>query len=140
MPLIIKETKCRTLGRIIGWRIIDFIITICLSFSFGLSVEDSFLLSLIDTIAELIIHYIYERLWLRVKSGMIDEDNDSSSNSSGNSSNSSGNSSNNSRSISNSSRDNNRCDITSSDRNYNENNYNENNYTNRNGIMYETEI
>jgi len=133
MPLIIKETKCRTLGRVIGWRIIDFIITICLSFAYGLSVKSSFLLSLTDTIAELIIHYFYERFWLRVKSGMIDEDNDSSSNSSGNSSN-------NSRSISNSSRDNNRCDSTSSDRNYNENNYNENNYTNINGIMYETEI
>ena len=123
MPLIIKETKCRTLGRIIGWRIIDFIITICLSFSFGLSVEDSFLLSLIDTIAELIIHYIYERLWLRVKIGMVDEDCSSSFGSSNRSG------------SSNSSRDNNRGDSTSSDRNYNENNY-----RNRNGIiMYDKE-
>ena len=128
MPLIIKETKCRTLGRVIGWHIIDFIITICLSFAFGLSVKNSVLLSLIDTFAELIIHYFYERFWLRVKRGIIDEEEDSRS--------SSGDGSNNSRSISNSSRDNNRCDSTSSDRNYNEYNYTDSNRT----ITYETEI
>ena len=129
MPLIIRESKRRTLGRVIGWHIIDFIITICLSFAFGLSIKNSVLLSLIDTIAELVIHYFYERFWLRVKSGMIGEEEDSRS------TNSSGGSSRNNIEF---------YETTLPEdlqNNYENNRNTEYNYTNRNRtISYETEI
>lgn len=69
-----KETKLRTIAKGILLRLIVFIvITLVVSWITG-SYLESIQIALFDIVVELIIHYIYERVWQRIGWGIVIKD------------------------------------------------------------------
>ena len=71
---MITVTKKRTLLKIILLRIIVFvIISISTVFIFKQSLIDGIEFAILDVIVEFLTHYIYDRVWLKIKWGLIEK-------------------------------------------------------------------
>jgi uncharacterized membrane protein len=66
------ETKLRTFSKVILLRIIVFII---ISFSTVFIMKESIIhgieFAILDIIVEFLTHYIYDRIWLKIKWGIV---------------------------------------------------------------------
>tara|TARA_B110000285_G_C14959136_1_gene530736 strand:+ start:243 stop:518 length:276 start_codon:yes stop_codon:yes gene_type:complete len=72
---MITVTKKRTLLKIILLRIIVFvIISISTVFIFKQSLIDGIEFAILDVIVEFLTHYIYDRVWLKIKWGLIEKE------------------------------------------------------------------
>ena len=72
------ETKKRTFCKVILLRIIIFIlISISTVIIFKQSIMNGIEFAILDIIIEFLTHYIYDRIWLKIKWGIIIENNDS---------------------------------------------------------------
>jgi ABC-type lipoprotein release transport system permease subunit len=71
------ETKKRTFCKVILLRIIVFIlISISTVIIFKQSIMNGIEFAMLDIIIEFLTHYIYDRIWLRIKWGIVIENND----------------------------------------------------------------
>lgn len=65
------ETKCRTIARILTWRLTVFVVTFIASWLIIGSISESLEIGIIDTVVKFICHYIHERSWLCVEWGIV---------------------------------------------------------------------
>jgi ABC-type lipoprotein release transport system permease subunit len=71
------ETKKRTFCKVTLLRIIVFIlISISTVIIFKQSIMNGIEFAMLDIIIEFLTHYIYDRIWLRIKWGIVIENND----------------------------------------------------------------
>lgn len=71
------ETKKRTFCKVILLRIIVFIlISISTVIIFKQSIMHGIEFAILDIVIEFLTHYIYDRIWLKIKWGIVIENND----------------------------------------------------------------
>ena len=68
------ESSRRSLIKAISWRIIASIVTSLIAFAFGLPVKAIGLVFFADLIIKFILYFFHERLWSRIKFGIIEKD------------------------------------------------------------------
>ena len=67
------ETRCRSLTKVLIWRIIAFITTIIILYISTNDLGKSFTIAGIDHILKIILQYFYERVWNKIKWGIKDD-------------------------------------------------------------------
>jgi uncharacterized membrane protein len=68
------ETKLRTFLKVIILRIIVFIIiSLSTVFIFQASLFHAIEFAILDVVVEFLTHYIYDRIWIRIKWGLIEQ-------------------------------------------------------------------
>ncbi|MDH5719628.1 MAG: DUF2061 domain-containing protein [Spirochaetia bacterium] len=68
------ELKRRTLVKTITWRFIAVFITMGAVYIYNQDVKESVIVSLMANGLKMILYYMHERIWLRIKFGMIRPD------------------------------------------------------------------
>tara|TARA_B100000035_G_C20605014_1_gene381391 strand:- start:164 stop:379 length:216 start_codon:yes stop_codon:yes gene_type:complete len=68
------ESSKRSLAKAISWRIIASIVTSLIAFSFGLPAKAIGLVFFADLIIKFILYFFHERVWSKIKYGIIDKD------------------------------------------------------------------
>lgn len=68
---MLAETKARSWAKSIVWRLFGFIILGIISFIFTGSWTESLLVSGWFNVLRFLLYYVHERLWLKVKWGII---------------------------------------------------------------------
>lgn len=64
-----NDKPLRSVFKTISWRIVSFIVMFIISKLLGLSNEDALYWVIANNIAFLVVHYIHERVWNRIKWG-----------------------------------------------------------------------
>jgi len=67
------DSQLRSLVKALNLRLNVFIITTIIILYNGGTIIQSLELSVLDICVELIIHYIYERIWQRINWGLVEE-------------------------------------------------------------------
>ena len=65
------ETRCRSLTKVLVWRIIAYIITIIIFYLSTDDISKSVSVASIDQVLKLILHFFYERIWNKIEWGRI---------------------------------------------------------------------
>ena len=68
------ESKSRTLIKIILWRCVGVVSTVVFAYIFTGSFSKSWKIALADNLFKLVTHYGFERLFGKIKWGLIDND------------------------------------------------------------------
>ena len=71
--MLIESSK-RSLVKSISWRIIASIVTTLLAYAFGLPAKAIGLDFFADLIIKFILYFFHERVWAKIKYGIIDKD------------------------------------------------------------------
>ena len=64
------ETKRRSLLRVISWRITATVTTMLISLIITGSIDTAVKIGFIEVFAKILLQYIHERIWMKVKLGM----------------------------------------------------------------------
>tara|TARA_Y100000816_G_C26107868_1_gene589481 strand:+ start:2928 stop:3143 length:216 start_codon:yes stop_codon:yes gene_type:complete len=68
------ESNKRSLAKAISWRIIASIVTSLIAYAFGLPAKAIGLVFFADLIIKFILYFFHERIWVKIKYGIIDKD------------------------------------------------------------------
>ena len=71
--MLIESSK-RSLVKSISWRIIASIVTTLIAYAFGLPAKAIGLVFFADLIIKFILYFFHERVWAKIKYGIIDKD------------------------------------------------------------------
>jgi uncharacterized membrane protein len=63
------ETKKRSLAKAVSWRVVATLITSLIVFLLSGEVAFAVKIGLLDTLAQFVVYFFHERLWLRVRFG-----------------------------------------------------------------------
>ena len=64
-----EDTKKRSLIKTVSWRIMSFVALFIVGMVLGLSSENALIWTIANNLAFIIVHYLHERLWNRIKWG-----------------------------------------------------------------------
>jgi uncharacterized membrane protein len=68
------DSNKRSLAKAISWRIIASTITSLIAYAFGLPAKAIGLVFFADLIIKFILYFFHERIWVKIKYGIIDKD------------------------------------------------------------------
>tara|TARA_B100000925_G_scaffold282974_1_gene256378 strand:- start:681 stop:902 length:222 start_codon:yes stop_codon:yes gene_type:complete len=71
---MLVESNKRSLFKAISWRIIASVVTSLIAYSFGLPAKAIGLVFFADLIIKFVLYFFHERLWNRIKFGIIEKD------------------------------------------------------------------
>ena len=71
---MLVESNKRSLAKAISWRIIASIVTSLIAYAFGLPAKAIGLVFFADLIIKFILYFFHERVWSKIKYGIIDKD------------------------------------------------------------------
>ena len=71
---MLVESNKRSLAKAISWRIIASIVTSLIAYAFGLPAKAIGLVFFADLIIKFILYFFHERIWVKIKYGIIDKD------------------------------------------------------------------
>jgi len=63
------ETHSRTVAKTLSWRVLATIITSCLVWVLTGKLELGFSIGLLDCLTKIVIYYLHERMWSKVRFG-----------------------------------------------------------------------
>ena len=68
------ESNSRSFLKAISWRVIASIVTTIIAYSFGLPSKAIGLVFFADLVIKFILYFFHERVWSKIKYGIIDKD------------------------------------------------------------------